>query len=405
MRPASDVPLGVTAAHAPDWRRNLAAVTVATFIGFTGFTLVMPFLPLYFEQLGVADIGAIAVWSGVSLGITPAVTAVMAPVWARVGERYGRKLMVARSLFSFVVIMGAMAFVTAPWQVFALRAVQGFFAGYGMLALTMAAESAPSEQMAAAIGWVQTAQRLGPALGPVLGGALAQAFGLRMAFVAAAVLFFGAFLLVLVGYREGPVRRHEQAAARAPRVTLRSLLAVPYFGLFLMMIFSLQMVDRSFGPVLPLYLREIGTPLTQVPVVAGLVFTVAAGAAAIGNYACAGMMRRVEAPRLVMGAAMLAALGAMVFSFGPGSSVLLAAAVIFGLGIGVAFTTIYTVAGQRVPESSRGVAFGYLTTASLSGLALSPVVSGLLGAVSMRGVFVADAIGLAVVAWAVRRMR
>jgi len=128
----------LTDAGAPDWRRNLAAVTVATFIGFTGFTLVMPFLPLYFEQLGVKDTGAIAVWSGVSLGVTPAVTALMAPVWARVAERYGRKLMVARSLFSFVVIMGAMAYVTAPWQVFALRAVQGFFAGYGMLALTMA---------------------------------------------------------------------------------------------------------------------------------------------------------------------------------------------------------------------------------------------------------------------------
>jgi MFS family permease len=63
------------------------------------------------------------------------------------------------------------------------------------------------------------------------------------------------------------------------------------------------------------------------------------------------------------------------------------------------------VAGQRVPERSRGVAFGYLTTASLSGLALSPVVSGLLGAVSMRSVFVVDAMGLAAVAWAVRRMR
>ncbi|HUR19827.1 MAG TPA: hypothetical protein VMZ90_03410, partial [Vicinamibacterales bacterium] len=65
------MPLAVTVDAAPDWRRNLAAVTVATFIGFTGFTFVMPFLPLYFEQLGVSDIGAIAVWSGVSLGITP----------------------------------------------------------------------------------------------------------------------------------------------------------------------------------------------------------------------------------------------------------------------------------------------------------------------------------------------
>jgi MFS family permease len=397
--------LDLTGEGAPDWRRNLAAVTVATFIGFTGFTLVMPFLPLFFEQLGVTDIGAVTVWSGLSLGVTPAVTAVMAPVWARVAERYGRKLMVARSLFSFVVIMAAMAFVTAPWHVFALRAVQGFFAGYGMLALTMAAESAPAAQMASAIGWVQTAQRLGPALGPIVGGTLAQAFGLRMAFVAAAVLFFGAFVLVLVGYREDATHRRKAAADAEPRVTLRSLLTVPHFWLFLTMTFSLQMVDRSFGPVLPLYLREIGTPLSQVSVVAGLVFTVAAGAAAVGNYLCGRLLQQMGPSRLVMVSSALAACGAVGFSLGPGPGAMLMAAAVFGLGIGVAFTSIYTVAGQSVPARSRGVAFGYLTTASLSGLALSPVVAGLIGAASMRAVFVADAVGLAVVAWSVRRMR
>jgi len=149
----------------PDWRRNQAAVTGATFIGFTGFTLVMPFLPLYFEQLGVRDAASVAVWSGFSLGVTPAITAAMAPVWARMAVRFGRKLMVARSLGSFVIIMSLMGLVTAPWQVFALRAIQGLFAGYGPIAMTMAAESAPPDQIANAIGWVQTAQRLGPALG------------------------------------------------------------------------------------------------------------------------------------------------------------------------------------------------------------------------------------------------
>jgi DHA1 family multidrug resistance protein-like MFS transporter len=322
-----------------------------------------------------------------------------------VAERYGRKLMVARSLFSFVVIMGAMAFVTAPWQVFALRAVQGFFAGYGMLALTMAAESAPTAQMASAIGWVQTAQRLGPALGPAIGGALAGAFGLRLAFLAAATLFFGAFLLVIVGYREGKSRRTTTPDDHAARVTLRELLTVPNFGLFLVMIFSLQMVDRSFGPVLPLYLMEMGTPLSRVPVVAGLVFTIAAGAAAIGNQTCGWMLRRIGGRGLVTMTTTLAATGAVAFSLQPTSWVLLGAAAVFGFGIGVSFTTIYTIAGQRVPEGARGVAFGFLTTASLSGLALSPVVSGVLGSVSMRGVFVADAMGLAAVAWAVRRMR
>jgi len=64
------------------WRRNQFAVTAASFMGFTGFTLVMPFLPAYIQQLGVEDVGEVALWAGLSLGVTPAVTAVLSPFWA-----------------------------------------------------------------------------------------------------------------------------------------------------------------------------------------------------------------------------------------------------------------------------------------------------------------------------------
>ncbi|SVA12228.1 uncharacterized protein METZ01_LOCUS65082, partial [marine metagenome] len=65
------------------WRRNQLAVTVATFIGSTGFTLVMPLLPLYFRQLGVQDLGEVALWSGISVGVTPGIAGLMAPVWGK----------------------------------------------------------------------------------------------------------------------------------------------------------------------------------------------------------------------------------------------------------------------------------------------------------------------------------
>ena len=128
-------------------------------------------------------------WSGLSLGVTPALTALLSPFWGRLADRYGRKIMVERSLVSFVVVMAAMAFVTRPWHVFALRAVQGLFAGYGALTLTMAADSAPRDGWRRRSATVQTAQRLGPALGPIIGGALAQMVGLRRAFLVTAVFY------------------------------------------------------------------------------------------------------------------------------------------------------------------------------------------------------------------------
>ena len=57
-------------------RRNVFAAAAAGCIGFTGFTLVMPFLPLYIAELGTTDVGEIAMWTGLTLGATPTVTAI-----------------------------------------------------------------------------------------------------------------------------------------------------------------------------------------------------------------------------------------------------------------------------------------------------------------------------------------
>ena len=385
------------------WRRNQAAVTVAAFIGFTSFTLVMPFLPLYFEQLGVHDTGAIAIWSGISLGVTPAITAVMAPFWGRLADRFGRKMMVARSLASFVVIMSLMAFVHAPWQVFVLRAIQGLFAGYGAIAMAMAAESAPPEHTAAAIGWVQTAQRLGPAVGPILGGALAQAVGLRSAFLVSAACYVVGFLLVLVIYQEAPAVPGARVDSAAPVRSFAVVRALPHFRLFLATVFALQLVDRSIGPILPLYLGEVGVGAPDVTFLAGMLFTITAASGAIGNQAAAPLLRRRRTSDLVAIMAAMSALAALVFAGAAPIAVLAVTAVVFGFGMGVATTAIYTAATAAAPHAVRGVAFGYLTTAYLAGLAVSPVVSGFIGALSMRAVFLADAAGLGVLAWTIKR--
>jgi MFS family permease len=391
-----------TSPPAADWRRNQVAVTVATFIGFTGFTLVMPFLPLYFQQLGVRDPGAVAIWSGFTLGVTPAVTALMTPVWARLTTRMGHKLMMERSLFSFVVIMALLAFVRHPWQVFALRTLQGFFAGYGPIAMMLAAESSPKEHMATAIGWVQTAQRLGPALGPVIGGTLAQLVGLRGAFLVSAAFYLAGFACVAVFFRETGVRV-EAAEAPPPAASFRSLRALPNFTVFMGTIFALQMVDRSLGPVLPLYLGEIGMPMSRVPVMTGVIFTIAAATAAAGNQLTARLLAWRPARHVVPIAAISAGAAAAVFGAGPSDALLMVMAVIFGLGLGVATTAVYTEAGQSVPPAVRGVTFGYLQMAWLLGLAVSPVVAGLIGSISMRAVFFVDAVGLGLLAWTLRK--
>jgi DHA1 family multidrug resistance protein-like MFS transporter len=408
------------------YRRNLFAVTSASFIGFMGFTLVMPFLPLYFHQLGVDDVGRVAMWSGLSLGVTPALTALLSPLWGRFADRFGRKIMVERSLVSFVVVMSAMAFVSRPWHVFVLRAIQGLFAGYGALSLTMAADSAPSGRMGQAIGTVQTAQRLGPALGPVFGGSIAALVGLRRAFMVAGACYFVALAVVFFMYDErfahssgsatgrgeggkprrgegGPTRKSGKAGARGA-VTFRDVLAFENFMLMAVVIFGLQFVDRSFGPVLPLYVGELGTGSARVALVSGILFSIAAGAGAVGHHYCARLLQRRTATQLIAAASVVAAAGALAYVGAHDVRWLFLATPLFGIAIGVGTTAAYTAAAAVIPANVRGVGFGLLTTASLTGLAVSPIVCGLLAATSIRAVFALDVVALGALAIVVHRL-
>jgi MFS transporter, DHA1 family, multidrug resistance protein len=388
------------------WRRNLIALTAAVFIGFAGFTLVMPFLPLYIQQMGVRDVGAIAAWTGLSLGVTPAMTAILAPLWGRFADRFGRKFMVARSLVSFVVLMAAMGYATQPWHIFALRVAQGFFAGYGALVLTMAAESAPPGRMAQSIGLVQTAQRLGPALGPVIGGAVAGAVGLRTTFLVTASFYLVALILLLVVYVEPISARAATATtdSATERVTFANVFAFENFVLLMALIFGFQFVDRSLGPVLPLHLSAIGVSDARLALVSGAAFTVLACAAALGHHWCARLLSRWGARRTLSRASLLAAIGAVSMAVA-GTPVVLSIAVgVFGIGVGVAMTAAYTTAGGALPDPARATGFGFLTSASLIGMAVSPMVAGLIAHAGIRLVFLVNAVMLLVFGAAVHRV-
>jgi len=171
----------------------------------------------------------------------------------------------------------------------------------------------------------------------------------------------------------------------------------------MLVIFGVQFVDRSFGPILPLFIEEIGVGHDAVPLAAGVVFSVAALAGAVGHHFCGKLLDRYS-PRVVIGGGSAAACaGSVLMAIAPNLWVMGSVTAMFGIGVGVAMTAAYTAAAAVIPAGAHGTGFGVLTSASLTGLAVSPVVAGFLGATSMRGVFFVDAALMAVLVLVVRQ--
>src|SRR5712691_6545742 len=129
-----------------DWRRNVWALTLTVFISFVGFQFFSPFLPLYIRELGVTDPAKIALWSGLLSFVTPAVSGLLSPVFGRLADRFGRKMMLIRSLAGFTVVIAAMGLVTSVEQLLVGRFLQGLFAGFSPMAMAVASMSAPREK-------------------------------------------------------------------------------------------------------------------------------------------------------------------------------------------------------------------------------------------------------------------
>jgi len=55
------------------WQLNLCALLAVLFVAFIGFSFSSPFLPLLVRHLGVTEPHAVALWSGVLIGLARSV--------------------------------------------------------------------------------------------------------------------------------------------------------------------------------------------------------------------------------------------------------------------------------------------------------------------------------------------
>lgn len=186
----------------PPWQQTVYVMFVAQLMTAIGFSTVHPFLPLYVESLGARtslsiELLAALVFSGQALAMMLA-----SPVWGSLADRFGRKIMVQRSMFGAAAAVFLMAFVTSAEQLVILRTLQGFISGTLSASNALVASVAPRDRTGYAMGILQTGLFGGIALGPLLGGVVADLFGFREAFILTAVLLTASGLLVWKGVNE-----------------------------------------------------------------------------------------------------------------------------------------------------------------------------------------------------------
>ena len=239
-----------------DWQRNLKIAWIGTFFTGASFSIVMPFMALYIEELGVK--GDMVEWyTGLSVAISALASALVSPIWGRLADRYGRKPMMIRASMVMTFTMGGLALVPNVFWLLFLRTLNGLFAGYVPNATALIASQVPQNRSGYALGTLSTGLTAGVLIGPLLGGTLSEAFGMRGTFLLVGLILFICCLLTVFGLREdfqhvekGEMMTLSQVFAKIPS---KSIL----IGLFVTSMI-IQISAQSIAPMLALYIRYLG---------------------------------------------------------------------------------------------------------------------------------------------------
>jgi MFS family permease len=169
---------------------NLRTMLVLLIMIQISIQIVVPFLSLYVEYLKVPP-DRIALMTGLVFGITGVTNALTAPFWGKHADRGGYRKVLRYSLYGITLFYLPQAFVTDVRQLLLLRAGLGIFVGGAIPTInSIVQRSSAAENRGGIYGIFQSGLVLENVVGPLVGGALAAAFGLRLIFFITTVMFF-----------------------------------------------------------------------------------------------------------------------------------------------------------------------------------------------------------------------
>lgn len=358
-----------------NWKIVLAIMTGNVVLMSASYTMLIPFLPIYLSK----DLGAapetLNLWTGAIFAVSFAVCAVMAPIWGKMSDSKGKKLMLIRSSILICITYFLGALVTSPFQLFLVRVLQGFAAGLWPASLALMSAYTPKTKVGLCMGVMQSANICGGILGPLFGGVLADLFGIRASFFIASGALLLITLITIFFIKEPP--KHEDAK-KTPPTAYSTLLKREGVFLLLFAAGMTNMVILLLQPIMTLYIGELRGTHDNLILISGIVFSLSgiAGAIAAPIWGRKGQSKGFYKTLVIS----LTAAGILIAcQFIPNSLVPFA---ILQFCVGLGFSGIFPSANAMIINLTspleRGSAFGMLFSAQQIGGTIGPLLGGVI---------------------------
>ena len=340
------------------------------FVDLVGFGMVFPLLPFFAKGFGASAFEVsllIATYSAMQM--------IAAPLWGRLSDRFGRKLILLTTLAGGGLSYVWFGYAESLPALFAARALAGLMAGNISVAQAYMSDITPAAERAGAMGRLGAAFGFGFVVGPALTGLLigdnpGTADFHRPCLAAAGISFF-AVLLGLAILRE-PDRRSRRQENRKKLLTAATANGIPAV---ILLSFVVIVVFTQLIAIFPLWTearidwgaREVGYAYAYI----GLCIALLQG------FALGIVNRRIgEFQILLLGATSMSA-GLLLLPFFPSLPGFLGCGLLLCLGSSFCYPTFTAIISQRAGEENQGAVLGLANAVGSLGRIIGPPLAGI----------------------------
>nr|WP_284707485.1 MFS transporter [Periweissella fabaria] len=375
----------------PVWRRNLIVLWFGVFMTGLGMSEIMPFLSLFIDQLGHYNKPELTVYSSIVFSVSFLMMALVSPIWGRMADRKGRKLMLLRASLGMGIVFFLMGFVTNVWQLMFLRALQGAFGGYVSNSNALIATQTPREHAGQSLSILVTGMTAGTLLGPLLGGALASVFSYRMSFHITGIIMLTVFVLTYFFVKETFVAPKPSKDGQLPaKKTFKDVTQNKLILILFITTMAVQIVNMSINPILSLYVRQLNANPATITFVAGLVAAMPGISTVLAAPRFGRLGDQIGSHKVLIFGFSFAAIIFLLTSLTQNIPELMILRFLTGISDAAMLPSVQTLLTRNTKTSETSIVFSYNQSFQSIGAVLGPLLGALLANIfNYSGIFVA----------------
>lgn len=350
-------------------RQTLITLCLASFLGSVSFSVLLPVLPYYAQEMGASPSQV-----GLIIAIYSYVTAIFLVPFGMLVDKIGSRRMLIAGLLFYALTPLLYHPTNNLVQLGFVRAVHGLASAVFLPAASaLTIQSVPSERRGEALGWLTMAMQSSLVIGPVLGGLLLNHGGFHAAFYSCSIIPLAGLFFVLL--RLSTVRPASSEIRVKGSFTWLKQPTV-FAGLITPLFFTIG--SGTIFTFMPLHGQALGISETMAGIIIATLYLGSTLLRVPGGKLSDKIGRK---PVILLGLA-LASTTMLLISFTGSAAGLITLAIFYGMGMGLAMPAAYALVADLTPSEMMGLSMGITSSFLYCGLAIGPTIMGVVAAMS-----------------------